>query len=167
MRREPWWFSSDAWWQRAGALVVITAVTVVVLRLASEVVGLPKGYNSAQSESAVWLADHPGELASWHSAVGRDLVVYIPIYVVVGSAVFWWVTSRPWLSVTLLVAAAIVDAVETTRFRGTLRHLIDDRPAGELIDRTTATAMTTGVKWAFVGAAIVALGFAVVGRRQV
>jgi hypothetical protein len=153
------------WWQRLVALILLVAAMMLVFSFVGWALDLSTGYGSAQSRSAVWLADHPSELAGWRASATRDLLLYIPIYLIAGIAAFVVATRHPWPSITLLALGALADVAETVRFRGTLDDLIAGRTATELAERASSTAFLTGAKWAFILASVVTLCYAVLGRR--
>lgn len=166
MNREPWWFGSPLWWQRLIAVVLLIVVMMLLFSIAGWALDLSTGYGSAQSRSATWLADHTGQLGDWRSSATRDLFGYVPIYLVGGSIAYFFATRSPWPSITLLALGALADAVETVRFRGTLDDLIAGRPATELLERTSTTALATGLKWGFILASIISFGCSVLLRKR-
>lgn len=104
-------------------MAALVGGTLAVVAGLARVTGFPGDYNAAQPSSAEWLATRSGRWAVWRDVATRDLVVFVPGYVVVGTAALVWAVPRRVLrvaAVASLLAAGAADVVETLLFRGTL-----------------------------------------------
>lgn len=155
-------FRSRRWPVRAACLVGLLAVSGVVLRLAARIVGLPPGYNNAQTASARSLAamDHWPAL---RRGTAKDILLFVPIYVIYGLAVMGVVSPdrrrlrMSSLLVTTMLGVGIADLAETLLFRRSLTRLIGGASASRIEGLTRATRAMTGLKLAFALATVVAL----------
>ena len=146
---------------------VLIAVSAAVLRGFARVVDFPDGYNGAQSATAGWLAARPDRWAAWRRGATRDLVMFVPAFVVYGAAALAWSVPGRRLracAVGCLVGAGLADVVETVLFRGTLDRFLDGAAAGELATRTSVTRAATGAKYAGVALVGAALALVAAGR---
>ena len=160
------WFASPVRWQRVAAFVGVVVAVLVLMTVAGMVLGLANGFGRAQYQSALWLADHADRLEDWDDSAGADLYGFIPFYVALGCAAVVVASRRRWPAVTLLLLSGIFDVLETVKVRDTLGRLLDGQDPVSLVDQTTTTAMLSGAKWALGAAAIVVLGFEVIGRDR-
>lgn len=152
---------------RVVALVVLLAASAAVLGVGALVAGLSRDYGSSQSQAACDLAERASEWSEFLSGTARDLLVYIPLYLVLFVAVVVITsrrTARPCFrnlfagrvlsdGVALVVAltAAAADVVETLLYRRTLQELEAGRSCETLTTATDVTAAFTMLKFAMIG----------------
>jgi hypothetical protein len=129
--------------------VLLVASGAVLLGVA-RIVDFPGDFNRAQSSSAPSLAERPDRWADWRDAANRDLVLFVPSYVVYGAAALAWAVPgrrARRFAVAAIVLMGAADVVETLLFRGTLERLTDGAAATDLTTRTDVTRLATGVKY--------------------
>lgn len=161
------WFGDRSRLRRLAAVAVLLAASGAVLLGVARIVDFPGDFNGAQSSSAGSLAERPDRWAEWRDAADRDLVLFVPAYVVYGAAAL--ARALPGRRARRFAVAAIVlmgaaDVAETLLFRGTLDRLVDGAAATGLTTRTDLTRAATGVKYTGLVLVLGALA-AVVARR--
>lgn len=143
-------------WVRVGALVAALVVTSLALGGLARAIGLPDGYNGAQSKSATELALHRHDWASWKRAATRDMYIFVPVDLAAGSGVIGLLLRLnrsgrgrpPTRAIFLaLVGAGVADGAETALFRRTLEGLGGGEPAASLLTATRVTLVLTCLKW--------------------
>lgn len=150
-------------------MAALVGGTLAVVAGLARVTGFPGDYDAAQSSGAEWLATRSVRWEVWRDVATRDLVVFVPGYVVVGTAALVWAVPRRGLrvaAVASLLAAGAADVVETLLFRGTLDRFRDGATAAELATRTTVTAAFTVAKKGGIGLACLALAALVLVRPE-
>ncbi|MGI8807185.1 MAG: hypothetical protein ACR2KK_04990 [Acidimicrobiales bacterium] len=160
------WFRDPVWPKRLVAVLALVALSAVVLLVVAWMIGFPKGFNEAQSASGRWLETRPDQWRVWRRTATRDLLLFVPAYVGLGTAAICWATARrpfaTWPS-RLLVLGGIADIVETLLFRRTLDRLIDGATGAELSTVTGVTSFVSGLKLMFLGLAVAGL---ILGTRR-
>lgn len=157
-------FRSPSLATRVVALAVLLAASVAVLGVGALVADLSRDYASSQSQAACDLAERPSEWSEFLSGTARDLLVYIPLYLVLFVAVVA-ITSRTavrpsfrrlfagrflsdGVALVIAVTAAAADVVETLLYRRTLQELEAGRSCETLTTATDVTAAFTALKFA-------------------
>ena len=136
-------------------------LTFLFLEVEAWVGGLSGGYGGAQFDTAAELRIRTlAEWSSFHASSWRDMVIYVPVYVALGTLIILSVRphyrklSKSWLLKVLhikdvprvslwamiaLVGAGLADIAETALFRESLRRL---REFHETADIDTLTVLT-------------------------
>lgn len=157
------WFQDQSWPKRLVALLVLLAASAGVLGVLAGLADFPPDFNDAQSASANELLRHPDRWSAWSDTATRDLVLFIPGYVLWGVAAIAWATWPRRLtygSCGFMLAAGAVDVVETVLFRRTLDRLMQGATESQVSTLTSVTGVATTVKWTCAGLAI---GLLIVG----
>ena len=155
---------------RFAALVALLLATAIVLWVGGKLSGLPAGYGNTQNDSASQLLQRSaGEWSTLRRGSAKDLLIFIPIYVLWGLGVTALIRATPrrtwqgWARVVLspvtlagaVIALAVADVTETVLFRASLTRLIDTNGGAEIDGLTDATQAFFWLKFA---AAPTALG---------
>jgi hypothetical protein len=165
--------ASPKWWPRGLATVGVVALTWVWTIALSALADLPSGYGGAQSKDGPWLKARAGRWSEFLQGTTRDLARYVPGYLLfgvllIGSVVFArragtsGISSRRDRVPALVASSALVigvaaDVVETLLFRHSLTRLIDSSGTADVSTSTSVTLVMTIVKWAALGASLLAL----------
>lgn len=156
-----WSWFQDAWWpKRLVALLVLVAASAGVLHMLAGLTDFPPDYNDAQSASANELLRHRDRWSTWSDTAKRDLLPFIPAYLLWGVAAIAWATwRRPLCSLScgFMLAVGTVDIVETVLFRRTLDRLMHGATESQVSTLTSVTAVATKVKLTCAALAIVLL----------
>lgn len=165
--------ASSKLWVRGLAVLGVVLLTLAwtgVLALLSDI---PSGYGAAQSRDQPWLKAHAALWPLLSQGTTRDLLRFIPGYLVFGALLIYGVAlarrgGEPGLSsphdrglvliaLALLVIGAVADVVETLLFRHSLTRLIDTSGGADVATLTSTTWVMTAVKWTALSAFFVAL----------
>ncbi len=154
--------SSKAWVRgvAASGVVLLTLAWTGILLWLSD---LPSGYGAAQSRNQKWLKDHAALWSLLRQATTRDLLRYVPGYVVFGVLLIagvalarrgggTGVSSRHdrrlvVIALALLVIGALADVIETLLFRQSLTRLINTSGLADVETLTSITWVMTAMKW--------------------
>jgi hypothetical protein len=145
-----------------GVVGVIVLAFLVTAGLAA-ISDMPSGYGAAQSRDQTWLDAHAGQWSLLRQGTTRDLVRFIPGYLVFGVVLIGAVAltrrgGEPGLNsgrvrgpaliaLCLLVIGAIADVLETLLFRHSLTRLIVSSGRADVGTSTSITLVMTVVKW--------------------
>jgi hypothetical protein len=165
--------ASPKWWARGIAAVGVVVLTYLWTQLLSALADLPSDYGAAQSRDEAWLKVHAGQWSEFKQGTARDLLRYIPGYLLFGVLLIGSVVlarrrgaSSIWsrrdrvpalVAFTALMIAVIADVVETLLFRQSLTRLIDTSGVADVSTLTSVTLMMTVVKWTALGVSVLSL----------
>ena len=165
--------ASSKLWVRGLAVLGVVLLTLAwtgVLALLSDI---PPGYGAAQSRDQPWLKAHAPLWSLLRQGTTRDLLRFIPGYLVFGALLIYGVAlarrgGEPGLSsrtdrgpvliaLALFGIGAVADVAETLLFRHSLTRLIDTSGGAEVATLTSITWVMTAVKWTALSGFFVAL----------
>ncbi len=173
-------FRSPSWVVRAACLTGLVAASGAVLTVAADAVGLPKGYNKAQTAGAAALAA-PQDWAVLRRGTARDIGLYVPLYLAYGLAVMgivspaprrpeaaphWW-SRLPRTSPALtaaMVGIALADVGETVLFRASLTRLLAGGGEPQIRSLVRAREGGTAAKLGFAALVLLMLAVRVLRR---
>lgn len=160
----------EPWWKRLLAALALLVLMLLVLGAAALAIGLGDGYGNAQAWRAAKLAEQtPERLRTFRRQAMRDIVLYVPIYLVAGVAYAALVVKgrrRQPIVLGLLAAGGVADWIETVLFRRSLTRLIEGASIDAVDRGTQITAVFTGLKLAsLLAAGVLAVWFAARGDR--
>ena len=173
--------SSKAWVRgvAASGVVLLTLAWTGILLWLSD---LPSGYGAAQSRNQKWLKDHTALWSLLRQGTTRDLLRYVPGYVVFGVLLIGGIAvarrgeetgfssrrdrSPVVIALALLVVGALADVAETLLFRQSLTRLIDTSGRADVATLTSITWVMTAVKWTALSAFFVAVVVLILSRSS-
>ena len=158
-----YYIHSPELWTRVASLAVLLVVAVLALGLFGRLSGFPSGYNDAQSTVACSLPKDVDALRDLRHGAMRDLLVFIPLYVVLAFGVVVVTTRKKprqlvfsdALAGVAVLMLGLADLIETLRFRHALSRLLANAACESLKSYTEVTAKFTCIKLALFGVVLI------------
>ena len=165
--------ASSKLWVRGLAVLGVVLLTLAWTGALALLSDIPSGYGAAQSRDQPWLKAHAALWSLLRQGTTRDLLRFIPGYLVFGVLLVGCVglarrggepgfSSRDdrgpvLVALAALVIGAVADVVETLLFRHSLTRLIATSGNADVATFTSITWVMTAVKWTALSAFFVAL----------